>query len=65
MPVLRRNGSGNDRGGREFLRCWDTVKGVDGGTMKASYGDIDTPPLHPDCRCYLRPEDIRATEVDE
>jgi hypothetical protein len=23
--------------------------------MNADYGDIGGPPLHPDCRCYLRP----------
>lgn len=24
----------------------------------ADYGDGNSPPLHPDCRCYLRPEDV-------
>lgn len=33
----------------------DTIDGADGGVMTASYGDIGNPPLHPDCRCYIRP----------
>jgi SPP1 gp7 family putative phage head morphogenesis protein len=24
----------------------------------ASYGDGNQPPLHPDCRCYVRPDQI-------
>jgi len=32
------------------------IAGADGGEMTATYGDIDAPPLHPDCRCYIRPE---------
>src|SRR3954462_12584622 len=51
--------------GHNFLDAGDTIIGVDGGTMKASYGDIDTPPMHPDCRCYLRPEDIKPADADE
>jgi hypothetical protein len=47
-----------------FFDAGDTIKGIDGGTMKASYGDIDPPPMHPDCRCYLRPEEIRGTETE-
>jgi HK97 family phage portal protein len=41
-----------------FYNAGDTIEGSNGGTMTASYGDIDTPPLHPDCRCFIRPEDI-------
>jgi hypothetical protein len=35
-----------------------TIAGKEGGTMRANYGDVGAPPLHPDCRCYVRPEDI-------
>ena len=41
-----------------FYDAGDTIKGSDGGEMTADYGDIGGPPLHPDCRCYMRPEDI-------
>jgi hypothetical protein len=29
-----------------FFDAGDTIKGVNGGTMKANYGDIETPPMH-------------------
>jgi HK97 family phage portal protein len=38
-----------------FYDSGDTIGGADGGTMTADYGDIGNPPLHPDCRCYIRP----------
>src|SRR5579883_1501501 len=41
-----------------FYNSGDTIGGADGGSMTADYGDIGGPPLHPDCRCYLRPEEI-------
>jgi HK97 family phage portal protein len=41
-----------------FYDLGDTIKGADGGFMTADYGDIGAPPLHPDCRCYIRPENI-------
>lgn len=31
---------------------------VDGRTLDLDYSDVGAPPLHPDCRCYVRPEDI-------
>ena len=35
---------------------------IDGGedmpSVTADYGDVGGPPLHPNCRCYLRPEVI-------
>ena len=40
-----------------FLDSGDTFE-ADGKVFKADYGDVEAPPLHPDCRCYLRPEDI-------
>jgi HK97 family phage portal protein len=35
-----------------------TIAGSDGTTMEANYRTIDVPPLHPDCRCFIRPEVI-------
>lgn len=36
----------------------DTVKGSDGGQLDLSYDNIANPPLHVNCRCYIRPEDV-------
>lgn len=33
----------------------DIIEGEDGGTMEANYSDIGNPPLHPNCRCNLKP----------
>jgi Phage Mu protein F like protein len=41
-----------------FYDAGDTIVGKDGGSMTANYGDIEAPPVHPDCRCYIRPEGI-------
>ena len=41
-----------------FYNLGDTIKGAQGGFMTADYNDIEAPPLHPDCRCYVRPEQI-------
>lgn len=41
-----------------FYDAGDTIVGKDGGSMTANYGDIEAPPVHPDCRCYIRPENI-------
>ena len=44
-----------------FLNAGDTVSigtGDDMQTMTADYGDVGTPPLHPNCMCFVRPEDI-------
>ena len=43
-----------------FFDLGDTVKGIDDGLMKLDYSDVEAPPLHPDCRCYIRPEQITA-----
>lgn len=44
---------------QNFLNSGETLNLKDGGgSMTADYGDVDGPPLHPDCRCYLRPVDI-------
>jgi len=41
-----------------FYELGDAIKGADGGIMTADYSDIEAPPLHPACRCFLRPENI-------
>ena len=41
-----------------FFDQGDTAEGSDGSTFDISYSDVETPPLHPDCRCYIRPEDL-------
>jgi HK97 family phage portal protein len=41
-----------------FADSGDTITGTDGGTMTADYGDIEAPPAHPACSCYLRPSAI-------
>jgi HK97 family phage portal protein len=41
-----------------FADAGDKITGTDGGVMTADYGDIEAPPAHPDCRCYIRPEDV-------
>jgi HK97 family phage portal protein len=41
-----------------FFNQGDTAQGSDGSTFDVSYSDVETPPLHPDCRCYIRPEDL-------
>jgi HK97 family phage portal protein len=41
-----------------FYDSGDTIGGAEGGSMSADYGDVSAPPLHPDCRCYIRPEDV-------
>ena len=41
-----------------FFNMGDTAQGSDGSTFDISYSDVEAPPLHPDCRCYIRPEDL-------
>ncbi|BFT94963.1 MAG: hypothetical protein MNSN_01630 [Minisyncoccus archaeiphilus] len=41
-----------------FFNKGDEVVGNDGKTMKVDYSDVGSPPLHPHCRCYIRPEKI-------
>jgi HK97 family phage portal protein len=36
----------------------DTVVGIEDKFFKDDYSDGEVPPRHPDCRCYVRPEDI-------
>jgi HK97 family phage portal protein len=44
-----------------FLDDGDTVtvgSGDDAQTYTADYGAVETPPLHPNCMCFVRPEDV-------
>jgi HK97 family phage portal protein len=43
-----------------FFNIGDTVKGVNDGLMTLDYSDTEAPPLHPDCRCYVRPGQIEV-----
>jgi HK97 family phage portal protein len=41
-----------------FFDKGDSHEGSDGQVMALDYDDVGAPPLHVDCRCYIRPEDI-------
>lgn len=44
-----------------FFHEGDTLTAYDGETektMNLNYGDVAAPPLHPNCMCFLRPEDV-------
>jgi len=42
----------------KFFEKGDEVTGNEGGTLAIDYSDVEYPPLHPSCRCYIRPEEI-------
>lgn len=41
-----------------FFNKGDELEGSDGGTLKLDYDDVAGGALHPNCRCYTRPEKI-------
>lgn len=41
-----------------FFKKGDKVTGNDGTLLDIEYSDVGAPPLHVNCRCYLRPEEI-------
>lgn len=43
-----------------FFNEGDVVEGEDGSEMKLDYDDVHGGPLHPKCRCYVRPEVINT-----
>lgn len=43
---------------KSFFDEGDTVSGSDGGTLDLSYDSVNNPPLHPNCRCEIMPEEI-------
>ncbi len=38
-----------------FAALGETIIGADGGEMSVTFTDIDTPPVHPHCRCTILP----------
>ena len=44
-----------------FYNNGEMMIGTKGGSRVVDYGDIEAPPAHPDCACYIRPEDISAS----
>lgn len=40
---------------KAFLKGNQEWRGADGGTMRATYGDVNHPPLHPHCTCTVVP----------
>lgn len=38
---------------------------VDGQTMSFDYSDVEAPPIHVNCRCYQRPEDVGDAGLGE
>lgn len=45
-----------------FFEEGETIEGEDADgnpvSMEVSYSDVQNPPLHPNCRCYIRPDKI-------
>ena len=41
-----------------FFEKGDSHTGEDGKVLDIDYADVGAPPLHTNCRCYSRPEDI-------
>jgi hypothetical protein len=47
--------------GQNFFNNGDSIttgEGENAQTMSLDYGDIGAPPLHPNCQCLIRPEDV-------
>lgn len=42
----------------KFFELGDELVGENGASLPIDYTDIEHPPLHPSCRCYIRPWDI-------
>ena len=40
-----------------------TVTGKNGGTMSLDYRAMDVPPLHPNCNCFVRAEEIEVQQL--
>ncbi len=50
--------------GDAFLDQGDRVIGTDGGMMRADYDTVENPPLHVNCRCYMRPDVIGIASAE-
>lgn len=44
--------------GSKYFKKGDVITGTDGGTLALNYRSMDVPPLHTNCRCFVRPEVI-------
>jgi HK97 family phage portal protein len=42
----------------KWFKKGDVMTGSEGGKLDIDYVDIEHPPLHVNCRCYIRPEEI-------
>lgn len=49
---------------QEYASLGDGFQGVSGGVLNIDYGDVNMPPLHPNCRCSLLPVVIKGKEVE-
>jgi HK97 family phage portal protein len=51
-----------------FLASGESLIGEDDTTMSANFGDVDHPPLHPNCMCSIAPVNefstVRSAKVD-
>jgi HK97 family phage portal protein len=41
-----------------FFEKGDVVRGSKGGKLSVAFGDVEDPPVHPNCRCFTLAEDI-------
>lgn len=44
-----------------FFKKGEEMQGRDGGVLKLDYRAINVPPLHTNCRCFIRPETIEVS----
>ncbi len=49
----------------DFFKKGDTITGSEGNDLDLSYSDVGAPPLHANCRCYVRPETIEVRGVEK
>lgn len=49
----------------KFFDKGDVVTGSDGREFTVNYDDVRYPPLHVNCRCYVRPEEISLKNIKE
>lgn len=48
-----------------FYDKGDSVIDADGHTLNLDYDDVGNPPLHVNCRCYIRPETIELAQMPQ
>jgi HK97 family phage portal protein len=47
---------------KNFFDVGDTVPGAEGGALKVDYAPVEAGTLHPNCRCFTRPDTIELQE---